>query len=63
MTVGSQNLAERDKFSSLRSPGKRILVCCDATWNRPDQVHDGQVCASNVTKIAVWFCRLGGVGH
>jgi uncharacterized protein (DUF2235 family) len=31
---------------------KRILVCCDGTWNRPDQVHDGQVCASNVTKIA-----------
>lgn len=31
---------------------KRILVCCDGTWNRPDQVHDGQTCASNVTKIA-----------
>jgi uncharacterized protein (DUF2235 family) len=31
---------------------KRILICCDGTWNRPDQVHDGKVCASNVTKIA-----------
>jgi uncharacterized protein (DUF2235 family) len=31
---------------------KRIVVCCDGTWNRPDQVHDGQTCASNVTKIA-----------
>lgn len=31
---------------------KRIAVCCDGTWNRPDQVHDGMVCASNVTKIA-----------
>lgn len=31
---------------------KRILICCDGTWNRPDQVHDGEVCASNVTKIA-----------
>jgi uncharacterized protein (DUF2235 family) len=31
---------------------KRILVCCDGTWNRPDQVHGGQVCCSNVTKIA-----------
>jgi uncharacterized protein (DUF2235 family) len=31
---------------------KRIIVCCDGTWNRPDQVHGGQVCASNVTKIA-----------
>ena len=31
---------------------KRIIICCDGTWNRPDQVHNGQVCASNVTKIA-----------
>lgn len=31
---------------------KRIVICCDGTWNRPDQVHDGKVCASNVTKIA-----------
>jgi uncharacterized protein (DUF2235 family) len=31
---------------------KRILVCCDGTWNRPDQVHDGHICSSNVTKIA-----------
>ena len=31
---------------------KRILVYCDGTWNRPDQVHEGQVCSSNVTKIA-----------
>jgi uncharacterized protein (DUF2235 family) len=31
---------------------KRIVVCCDGTWNRPDQVHDGETCASNVTKIA-----------
>jgi len=31
---------------------KRIVVCCDGTWNRPDQVHGGEVCASNVTKIA-----------
>jgi len=28
------------------------VICCDGTWDRPDQVHDGQVCASNVTKIA-----------
>jgi uncharacterized protein (DUF2235 family) len=31
---------------------KRIVICCDGTWNRPDQVHGGIVCASNVTKIA-----------
>ena len=31
---------------------KRILICCDGTWNRPDQVHGGRTCASNVTKVA-----------
>jgi uncharacterized protein (DUF2235 family) len=31
---------------------KKLVVCCDGTWNRPDQVHDGVTCASNVTKIA-----------
>jgi uncharacterized protein (DUF2235 family) len=31
---------------------KRIVICCDGTWNRPDQVHAREICASNVTKIA-----------
>jgi uncharacterized protein (DUF2235 family) len=31
---------------------KRIAICCDGTWNRPDQVHGGTTCASNVTKVA-----------
>ena len=31
---------------------KRIVICCDGTWDRPDQVQGGKVCASNVTKIA-----------
>lgn len=28
------------------------MICCDGTWNRPDQVHEGKTCASNVTKVA-----------
>jgi Uncharacterized alpha/beta hydrolase domain (DUF2235) len=31
---------------------KRIVIACDGTWNRPDQVHGGQVTPSNVSKIA-----------
>ncbi len=31
---------------------KRIVVCCNGTWNRPDQVHNGLTCSSNVTKVA-----------
>jgi uncharacterized protein (DUF2235 family) len=41
---------------------KRIVVCCDGTWNRPDQVHGGQVCASNVTKIARCIAPVDALG-
>src|SRR5258708_12556785 len=29
-----------------------MVICCDGIWNRTDQVQDGKVCASNVSKIA-----------
>lgn len=31
---------------------KRLVVCCDGTWNTPDQVKDGNPIPTNVTKIA-----------
>jgi uncharacterized protein (DUF2235 family) len=31
---------------------KRIIVCCDGTWNTPDQREDGQGCPTNVVKMA-----------
>lgn len=31
---------------------KRIVICCDGTWNTPDQVLGGRPCPTNVTKIA-----------
>jgi len=39
---------------------KRIVISCDGTWNRPDQVHARQVCSSNVTKIARCIPAVGG---
>jgi len=33
-------------------PKKRLVVCCDGTWNTPDEVRDGRPCQTNVTKIA-----------
>jgi uncharacterized protein (DUF2235 family) len=41
---------------------KRIVICCDGTWNRPDQVHGGIVCASNVTKIARCVAPVAAAG-
>jgi len=31
---------------------KRICVCCDGTWNTPDEVEAGQPVSTNVVKIA-----------
>ncbi len=31
---------------------KRIVICCDGTWNSPDQDADEKPCPTNVTKIA-----------
>jgi uncharacterized protein (DUF2235 family) len=30
---------------------KRIAIFCDGTWNRPDQVHNGIACPTNVVKL------------
>lgn len=32
---------------------KRLVICCDGTWNTPDQKDRGQVCPSNVAKLAL----------
>ena len=32
--------------------GKKIILCCDGTWNRADQETDGKPCPTNVIKIA-----------
>jgi uncharacterized protein (DUF2235 family) len=33
--------------------GKRLVLCCDGTWNRPDQECDEAPCPSNVVKMAL----------
>ncbi|MDQ4012021.1 MAG: DUF2235 domain-containing protein [Actinomycetota bacterium] len=32
---------------------KRLVVCCDGTWNTPDQLIDGRPAPTNVTKVAL----------
>jgi uncharacterized protein (DUF2235 family) len=41
---------------------KRIVICCDGTWNRPDQVDLGKVRPSNVAKMALAVARQDGAG-
>lgn len=31
---------------------RRLVVCCDGTWNTPDEVKDGKACRTNVAKLA-----------
>ena len=36
---------------------KRLIVCCDGTWNRPDQMESGIAAPTNVAKIALAVLR------
>jgi len=31
---------------------KRLVICCDGTWNTPDEVKEGKACQTNVAKMA-----------
>ncbi len=42
--------------------GKRLVVCCDGTWNTPDQSTDGRACPTNVTKLALALAPVGEDG-
>ncbi|MEX0778776.1 MAG: DUF2235 domain-containing protein [Balneolales bacterium] len=39
---------------------KRLIVCCDGTWNRADQAHDGEPCPTNVVKMASRVAKRDG---
>jgi uncharacterized protein (DUF2235 family) len=41
---------------------RRLVVCCDGTWNTPDQLNDGVGSPTNVAKIAAGVAREGGDG-
>jgi uncharacterized protein (DUF2235 family) len=32
---------------------KRLVICCDGTWNTPDETNEGQSTPTNVTKVAL----------
>lgn len=36
---------------------KRLVVCCDGTWNRPDELKGGVPCATNVFKLSLGLAR------
>jgi uncharacterized protein (DUF2235 family) len=42
---------------------KRLIVCCDGTWNRPDQVDRGVAAPTNVAKVALALADEDGQGN
>jgi uncharacterized protein (DUF2235 family) len=41
---------------------KRLVMCCDGTWNTPDEVKDGLPCPTNVVKLALAVGDQGADG-
>ncbi|PWW24868.1 putative alpha/beta hydrolase family protein DUF2235 [Geodermatophilus normandii] len=41
---------------------KRLVICCDGTWNTPDQATEGWPCPTNVTKVALEIAPTGEDG-
>lgn len=39
---------------------KRLVVCCDGTWNKADQAHNGHPCPTNVVKLAYRVAKRDG---
>lgn len=39
---------------------KRLIVCCDGTWNKADQASNGQPCPTNVVKLAYRVAKRDG---
>ena len=42
---------------------KRLIVCCDGTWNRPDQIAQGVAAPTNVAKIALALADADDEGN
>jgi uncharacterized protein (DUF2235 family) len=42
---------------------KRLIVCCDGTWNRPDQVAQGVAAPTNVAKTALALADTDDEGN
>ena len=42
---------------------KRLVVCCDGTWNRPDHIDQGVAAPTNVAKLALALADQDGDGN
>lgn len=40
--------------------GRNVVVCCDGTWNEPDEEYDGVPEPTNVSKLALAVAATDG---
>jgi uncharacterized protein (DUF2235 family) len=62
---GMTRYASRELSGEAGDPpqgAKRLVVCCDGTWNRPDELRGGIPAPTNVAKIALAVARTGEDG-
>ena len=41
---------------------KRLILCCDGTWNRADQAHEGTPSTTTVVKLAYRIAKHDAAG-
>src|SRR5688572_8992715 len=41
---------------------KRLVICCDGTWNSADQMVDGELCPTNVVRLATRVAKHDSKG-
>jgi uncharacterized protein (DUF2235 family) len=41
---------------------KRLVLCCDGTWNSADQEHDGEPCPTNIVRFAYRVAKRDKAG-
>ena len=41
---------------------KRLVLCCDGTWNRADQEHNGEPCPTNVVRLGYRGAKRDAAG-
>jgi len=68
-TADGQVARLRPLTATRREPGlstgmmKRVILCCDGTWNQPDRVDQGVAAHTNVAKIALGLSDFDDHGN
>ena len=63
LDVDTAPVARRHYFGWWWNVSKRLVICCDGTWNSPDQVRGGKPAPTNVVKVALAVAPTDSTGQ